>query len=205
MKSTVTTSGMNPFWQFLGAVWLVAAAIGCTVGDRDKPRASNAAPPPTTTTTQPVSDEESSLDQFVATFPSLPVVDESETTLKAQGIEDLKQTHALLSESIGIEVSQGAFQPLLNAGTIIPAQLTQVVSAAEIGQHEIEFAFYRGTAQQVGENQLIGKVWVVGLPKAESGTTRIELKLLVMRNGNFQLSARELAHGKALKIWHVER
>jgi molecular chaperone DnaK (HSP70) len=144
-------------------------------------------------------------DEAVLLFPSLPVVDDSEAALKAQGIEELKQTMAVLSESIGIEHPTGTFTPLARAGTIMPVQCTQVLSTVGEGQQEIDCAILRGAGERVSDNRLIGRVRIKGIPPGKAGAPRIELKLRRQRNGDLLLSARDLASGRPLALRQLTR
>jgi molecular chaperone DnaK len=133
-------------------------------------------------------------------FPRLSVVDDSAATLKAHGIEDVKDTIAVLAESIGAEQDGGTFAPIVKAGTHIPVEYTQVITTIEAGQQGIDISLFRGNAQAVAENRLIGRVKIKGILAAGAGTPKIELKLLLKRNGDLVVSARDVVRDKSLSV-----
>lgn len=177
-----------------------ACAFGCSEGGKLPRPPQIETPQDLRAKTQPASEEEWGPEQFDAIFPALPIVDHSDASLKAEGIEELKGLHAVLSQSIGIEVHGETFAPLIRSREIIPVQQTQYISALEPGQQEVEFQFYRGNAVRIAENHWIGSVRVVGLSAGPSENPKFELKSMIKLNGDLIVSANESGSGKRLKL-----
>jgi hypothetical protein len=136
-------------------------------------------------------------------FPSLPVVDDSEATLRAKGIEDLKDQMAILSESVGTESPDGGIHPFLETGTVIPVQFNLEISTLEDGQREMKITFVRSKGQAGTKNRVIGTVRILGLPNAAAGTPKIDLQRNMQRNGDLVVSARDKSNGKPMRLQRV--
>ncbi len=136
----------------------------------------------------------------VLVFSALPIVDDSEETLKLHDIVELKDRLAVLSESIGIEVADGMTDHLLSAGTLIPVQKSDIFSTIADGQQEVTITLVRGNSKHVSENHLIGNITVVGIPSATAGTPRLKWLLKVQRNGDVLVSASDQSNGKSLRL-----
>lgn len=136
----------------------------------------------------------------VLVFPALPIVDDSEVTLKLRDILELRDKLAVLSESIGIEVAGGVTDNLLTAGALIPVQKLDTFSTVTDGQEELTLTLVRGKSKRVSENQIIGKIGIVGISPAPAGTPRIALLLKVQRNGDIIVSASEQSTEKPLRL-----
>lgn len=71
-------------------------------------------------------------------------------------------TSRSLAESVGVEVSGGAFAPLLKRDARLPSEEAFNFTTYEDNQREITVQFYRGNAEQIRDNTFIAKVVITG-------------------------------------------
>ncbi len=178
------------------AWFAVAGALGCSQGTRTD------APPPAAKESVASAPPAADPGQTELLFPSMPLVDVSEATLKAEGAEDLigKMTFTALAEAVGIAMPDGSFKPLFNAGTPVPVARSQVLSTAEDGQQELRLDFFRGEGKRVSDNHHLGGVRITGIPGGKAGGPQIELKLAIEKNGDLHLSARDKKSGALYEL-----
>ncbi|MBX9791240.1 MAG: Hsp70 family protein [Pirellulales bacterium] len=131
----------------------------------------------------------------------------SEATLIAHDAIDLKGklTFFALSESVGIELSDGSHKSLFDINTPVPVECRQTLSTAEDNQTAIEITFLHGVTERAKDNHSIGTVEVNGIAPRPTGAVSVELTLLIDKNGNLHVSARDLETGEQYKLARVRR
>jgi molecular chaperone DnaK len=98
-------------------------------------------------------------------------------------------------EALGIEVVGGMFVPLIDRGTAVPCQRTEIFTTADDGQSQIKVTVYRGNAGMVAQNQRVG-VFEVSVPNPGArGTASIAVTFDIDPRGAFRLLAVDQATG----------
>lgn len=133
-------------------------------------------------------------------FTALPVVDDSEQTLKSEDIVDVKDKLAILSSNISIGIDDNTCEPILEAGTLIPVRRTNVFSTSVDGQREITLHLWRGRSELTKDNRSIGEIRIVGLSRAEARSPRIHVQFEIRRNGDLAVSALDQDSEKSLGV-----
>lgn len=104
-------------------------------------------------------------------------------------------------QHVGIEVNNGQFAPLLQAGTLLPAVVTEIFSTAVDDQDQIILTLFRGLLGLARQNDSLGRWQIIGIPPAPTGTIRVAVTLSVSEGDRaLRLAARDAASGKALAI-----
>lgn len=102
----------------------------------------------------------------------------------------------VLSLSYGIETLGGIFTKMLERGTTIPTEKTDVFSTASDGQTAVSILVYQGERAQAKENKLVGRFDLDGIPPAPRGVPKIEIKYSVDVNGILTVTAKDLGTNK---------
>lgn len=102
--------------------------------------------------------------------------------------------------SLGIETLGGVFTKLINRNTTIPTKKSQVFSTAADGQTQVEIKVYQGEREMAGDNKLLGRFSLVGIPPAPRGVPQIEVTFDIDANGIVNVSARDKGTGKEQQI-----
>ena len=105
----------------------------------------------------------------------------------------------ILQESIGVETLGSVFTPLLEAGTLVPCQVTESFSTAEDNQDEILVTLYRGKAGRVADAHLLGRYAITGIPPQPRGSPYIEVEFSAT-DRDILLSARDRKSGRHLSV-----
>ncbi|KAM7537990.1 hypothetical protein Aperf_G00000063186 [Anoplocephala perfoliata] len=102
--------------------------------------------------------------------------------------------------SLGIETLGGVFTKLINRNTTIPTKKSQVFSTAADGQTQVEIKVYQGEREMAGDNKLLGRFSLVGIPPAPRSVPQIEVTFDIDANGIVNVSARDKGTGKEQQI-----
>ncbi|CAF1049807.1 unnamed protein product [Rotaria sp. Silwood1] len=102
--------------------------------------------------------------------------------------------------SLGIETLGGVFTKLINRNTTIPTKKSQVFSTAADGQTQVEIKVHQGEREMAGDNKLLGRFNLVGIPPAPRGVPQIEVTFDIDANGIVHVSARDRGTGKEQQI-----
>ena len=102
--------------------------------------------------------------------------------------------------SLGIETHGGVFEKLIERNSTIPTKNTKVFTTVADNQSVVEIHVLQGEREVAGENKSLGRFELVGIPAAPRGVPQIEVSFAIDSNGIVNVSARDLATGKAQGI-----
>jgi len=99
--------------------------------------------------------------------------------------------------SLGIETHGGDFEKLIERNSTIPTKNKKVFTTVADSQSVVEIHVLQGERELAKENKSLGRFELVGIPSAPRGVPQIEVTFSIDSNGIVQVSARDLATGKA--------
>ncbi|HEV8267991.1 MAG TPA: molecular chaperone DnaK [Thermoanaerobaculia bacterium] len=99
--------------------------------------------------------------------------------------------------SLGIETHGGLFVKLIERNSTIPTKNTQVFTTVSDNQSVVEISVLQGEREIARENKPLGKFQLVGIPPAARGVPQIEVTFSIDSSGIVNVSARDMATGKA--------
>ncbi|MGH9316162.1 MAG: molecular chaperone DnaK [Thermoanaerobaculia bacterium] len=102
--------------------------------------------------------------------------------------------------SLGIETHGGVFEKLIERNSTIPTKNTKVFTTVADNQSVVEIHVLQGEREVARENKSLGRFELVGIPSAPRGVPQIEVNFAIDSNGIVNVSARDLATGKAQGI-----
>jgi molecular chaperone DnaK len=102
--------------------------------------------------------------------------------------------------SLGIETKGGVFTKLIERNTTIPTKKSEIFTTAEDGQTAVEVHVLQGEREMAINNKPIGRFHLAGIPPAPRGVPQIEVAFDIDANGILNVSAKDLATGKAQSI-----
>jgi molecular chaperone DnaK len=102
--------------------------------------------------------------------------------------------------SLGIETLGGVMTTLIPRNTTIPTKKSETFSTAADNQSSVEVKVYQGERPMAGDNRLLGKFGLDGIPPAPRGVPQIEVTFDIDANGIVNVSAKDKASSKAQHI-----
>jgi len=102
--------------------------------------------------------------------------------------------------SLGLEMHGGVFEKLIERNSTIPTKNTKVFTTVADNQSVVEIHVLQGEREVARENKSLGRFELVGIPSAPRGVPQIEVTFAIDSNGIVNVSARDLATGKAQGI-----
>jgi molecular chaperone DnaK len=99
--------------------------------------------------------------------------------------------------SLGIETHGGMLERLIERNSTIPTKNTKVFTTVADNQSVVEIHVLQGERELAKENKSLGRFELVGIPTAPRGVPQIEVTFAIDSNGIVNVSARDLATGKA--------
>jgi molecular chaperone DnaK len=102
--------------------------------------------------------------------------------------------------SLGIETLGGVMTTLIDKNTTIPAKKSQVFSTAEDNQPAVSVHVLQGEREMATDNKTLGRFELVGIQPAPRGMPQIEVTFDIDANGIVDVSAKDMATGKAQSI-----
>ncbi len=102
--------------------------------------------------------------------------------------------------SLGIETLGGVMTTLIEKNTTIPAKKSQVFSTAEDNQPAVSVHVLQGEREMAADNRTLGRFELVGIQPAPRGMPQIEVTFDIDANGIVDVSAKDMATGKAQSI-----
>jgi molecular chaperone DnaK len=102
--------------------------------------------------------------------------------------------------SLGIETKGGVFTKLIERNTTIPTRKSEIFTTAEDSQTTVEVHVLQGEREMATDNKSIGRFQLTGIPPAPRGVPQIEVTFDIDANGILNVSAKDMATGKAQSI-----
>ena len=99
--------------------------------------------------------------------------------------------------SLGIEMHGGVFEKLIERNSTIPTKNTKVFTTVADNQSVVEIHVLQGEREIAKDNKSLGRFELVGIPSSPRGVPQIEVTFAIDSNGIVNVSARDLATGKA--------
>jgi molecular chaperone DnaK len=102
--------------------------------------------------------------------------------------------------SLGIETLGGVMTRLIEKNTTIPAQKSEMFSTAEDNQTSVTVHVMQGEREMAVDNKTLGRFELSGIQPAPRGTPQVEVTFDIDANGIVNVSAKDMATGKAQSI-----
>ncbi len=102
--------------------------------------------------------------------------------------------------TLGVETLGGVMTPIIERNTTIPIKKSQIFSTAEDNQTAVTIHVLQGERPMAADNISLGHFNLEGLPPAPRGMPQIEVTFDIDANGILNVSAKDLATGKAQAI-----
>ncbi|MFN3202480.1 MAG: molecular chaperone DnaK [Bradymonadia bacterium] len=91
--------------------------------------------------------------------------------------------------SLGIETLGGVMTPLITRNTTIPTKKSEIFSTAADNQSAVTVQVLQGERKMAGDNRLLGKFNLEGIPPAPRGVPQIEVTFDIDANGILNVTA----------------
>lgn len=102
--------------------------------------------------------------------------------------------------SLGIETMGGVMTKLIEKNTTIPTKASQTFSTAEDNQTAVTVHVLQGEREIASANKSLGRFDLADIPPARRGVPQIEVTFDIDANGILNVSAKNVATGKAQSI-----
>ncbi|MDQ7784170.1 MAG: molecular chaperone DnaK [Desulfomonilaceae bacterium] len=102
--------------------------------------------------------------------------------------------------SLGIETLGGVMTRLIERNTTIPTRKTEIFSTAADGQDAVEVHVLQGEREMAGDNRILGRFHLTGIPPAPRGVPQIEVGFDIDANGIVHVTAKDLGTGASQDI-----
>ena len=102
--------------------------------------------------------------------------------------------------SLGIETLGGVMTRLIDKNTAIPTRKSEMFSTAEDNQPAVSIHVLQGEREMARDNKTLGRFELVGISPAQRGTPQIEVTFDIDADGIVNVSAKDMATGKAQSI-----
>jgi molecular chaperone DnaK len=102
--------------------------------------------------------------------------------------------------SLGVETLGGVFTKIIERNTAIPVSKSQIFTTAVDNQTQVEIHVLQGERPMAADNVSLGRFFLDGIPPAPRGVPQIEVTFNIDVNGILNVTAKDLATGKAQHI-----
>jgi molecular chaperone DnaK len=102
--------------------------------------------------------------------------------------------------SLGIETKGSVFTRLIERNTTIPTKKSEIFTTADDNQTQVDVHVLQGEREMARDNKTIGRFQLQGIPPAPRGVPQIEVTFDIDANGILNVSAKDMATGKAQSI-----
>ena len=102
--------------------------------------------------------------------------------------------------SLGVETLGGVFTKIIERNTAIPVSKSQIFTTAVDNQTRVEIHVLQGERPMASDNVSLGRFFLDGIPPAPRGVPQIEVTFNIDVNGILNVTAKDLATGKAQQI-----
>jgi molecular chaperone DnaK len=98
--------------------------------------------------------------------------------------------------SLGIEISGGLVQRIIDINTPLPVDHTKTFTTVVDDQQSVKIRVFQGEAQKASENELLGEFTLDGLPRGSAGSVSVEVTFEIDTNGVLNVTAKNPDSGK---------
>ena len=98
--------------------------------------------------------------------------------------------------TLGIEISGGRMEPIIERNTTIPCRGSKIFTTAMDNQPMVRVHILQGERKMSEDNKSLGTLELHGLPPAQRGVPEIEVTFELDANGIMKVAAKDLATGK---------
>lgn len=102
--------------------------------------------------------------------------------------------------TLGIETLGGVMTVLINRGSTIPTEKSQIFSTAADNQTAVDIRVFEGERAMVADNHQLGNFRLDGIAAAPRGQAQIEVKFKVDSDGIMNISAEDKQSGKSENV-----
>jgi len=102
--------------------------------------------------------------------------------------------------SLGVEIENGIFIPIINRNTPIPSSASKVFTTVVDNQESVEIHVLQGERSLAKDNISLGKFELKGIRKAKKGEPRIEVTFEIDIDGILKVSAVDFSTGASQKV-----
>lgn len=102
--------------------------------------------------------------------------------------------------SLGIEISGGLVQRIIDINTPLPVDHTKTFTTVVDDQQSVKIRVFQGEAQKASENELLGEFTLDGLPRGAAGSVSVEVTFEIDTNGVLNVTAKNPQTGKQQSV-----
>jgi molecular chaperone DnaK len=106
--------------------------------------------------------------------------------------------------SLGIETLGGVMTKLIERNTTIPVRKEEIFSTAEDNQTAVEVVILQGEREMAGDNRILGRFRLEGIPPAPRGIPQIKVGFDMDANGILNVTATDMGTGKEQTVTITE-
>ena len=121
------------------------------------------------------------------------------TNVKDEKIEKLILLNGI-PFSLGIEIPGGAMEVLIQRNSLIPCKKSKIFSTCSDNQSDFLVQIYEGDKPLAKDNNLLGKLYLDGIPPMPKGQPQIEVTFDIDANSIINVSVKEKSIGKNNKM-----
>ena len=101
---------------------------------------------------------------------------------------------------LGIETRNGAFTPVIDRGTAVPATHSEIFTTAEDNQPTIKIDVYHGTSDRVADAQRVGRYELTVPNRGPKEVPQLSVTFDIDASGAFRLTATDSASGAPVTV-----
>ena len=102
--------------------------------------------------------------------------------------------------SLGIEISGGLIQRIIDINTPLPVDHTKLFTTVIEDQQSVKIRVFQGEAQKASENEMLGEFTLDGLPKGRAGSVSVEVTFEIDTNGVLNVTAKNSETNKQQSV-----
>jgi len=104
------------------------------------------------------------------------------------------------SRSLGVELADGSFSPLIARGSTLPTVAEESYTTSFDSQTVISFPIYQGENRHADKNTLLGEIVIDGIDQAPSGSARVSVSFEMSTEGIIRAIAKDVTTGRKMGI-----
>lgn len=104
-------------------------------------------------------------------------------------------TLSVTSQSLGVEVENGAFETLIERNTTVPTEVSKVFTTGDDDQTSVNVRVLQGESNVAAENAHLDDIQLWGVTQPPSGQPQVEVTFGIDQDGIVDIEAEDLASG----------